>query len=152
MHNEQQYKENSVDNGFHRLLICASAAHKKYCRQRFQELDLTEGQPKVLAVLSAMENCLQKELAEACRVEPATMTSLITKMEEKGLIVREREMVSGGKRAYRIFLTEDGRRVASEVKEIILAAEQQCFDGFTREEIEVFLKQFSRVAENLENV
>ena len=139
-----------MENRFHRLLICASAAHKKYCRQRFQELDLTEGQPKVLAVLSVMENCLQKELAEACRVEPATMTSLITKMEERGLIVREREMVSGGKRAYRISLTEEGRRVAAEVKEIIHAAEQQCFDGFTQEEKEGFLKLFARVAENLE--
>lgn len=139
-----------MENRFHRLLICASAAHKKYCRQRFQELDLTEGQPKVLAVLSCMENCLQKELAEACRVEPATMTSLITKMEEKELIVREREMVSGGKRAYRILLTEKGRQVATEVKGIIHAAEQQCFGGFTQEEKEIFLRLFARVAENLE--
>ena len=139
-----------MENRFHRLLICASAAHKKYCRQRFQELDLTEGQPKVLSVLSAMENCLQKELAEACRVEPATMTSLITKMEEKRLIVREREIVSGGKRAYRILLTEEGKRVAAEVKAIISIAEQQCFDGFSQEEKELFLKQFAKVAENLE--
>ncbi len=139
-----------MENRFHRLLICASAAHKKYCRQRFLELDLTEGQPKVLAVLSAVGNCLQKELAEACRVEPATMTSLITKMEEKGLIEREREMVSGGKRAYRILLTEEGKLVAAEVKEIIHAAEQQCFEGFTQEERELFLNAFSRVAENLE--
>ena len=139
-----------MENRFHRLLICASAAHKKYCRQRFQELDLTEGQPKVLAVLSAMENCLQKELAEACRVEPATMTSLITKMEERGFIARTRETVSGGKRAYRISLTEEGKRIALEVKGIIHAAEQQCFNGFTQEEKEDFLKQFARVAENLE--
>ena len=143
-------KEKSVENRFHRLLICASAAHKKYCRQRFLELDLTEGQPKVLAVLSAMENCLQKELAEACRVEPATMTSLITKMEERGLILREREMVSGGKRAYRILLTEEGKQVAAAVKEIIHDAEQKCFDGFTQKEKEGFLKQFARIAENLE--
>jgi len=138
-----------VENRFHRLLICASAAHKKYCRQRFQELDLTEGQPKVLSVLRSMENCLQKELAEACRVEPATMTSLVTKMEERGLILREREMVSGGKRAYRIRLTEEGKQVATKVKEIIHAAEQQCFEGFTRNEKEEFLKQFEKVSQNL---
>lgn len=139
-----------MENRFHRLLICASAAHKKYCRQRFQELDLTEGQPKVLSVLSATENCLQKDLAEACRVEPATMTSLITKMEARGLIFREREMVSGGKRAYRIRLTEEGRMLAAKVKEIIHAAEQQCFDGFNPEEKEVFLEQFAMLAANLE--
>ncbi len=138
-----------MENRFHRLLICASAAHKKYCRQRFQELDLTEGQPKVLSVLRSMENCLQKELAEACRVEPATMTSLVTKMEERGLILREREMVSGGKRAYRIRLTEEGKQVATKVKEIIHAAEQQCFEGFTRNEKEEFLKQFEKVSQNL---
>ena len=59
-------------------------------------------------------------------------------------------MVSGGKRAYRISLTEEGRCVAAEVKEIIHAAEQQCFDGFAQEEKEGFLKLFARVAENLE--
>lgn len=138
-----------MGNQFHRLLICASAAHKKYCRQKFSELDLTEGQPKVLSVLSAMENCLQKELAEACRVEPATMTSLITKMEERGLIARTRETVSGGKRAYRISLTEEGRQIAVEVKEIIEAAERQCFDGFLPEEKEQFLVLFAKVSENL---
>lgn len=139
-----------MENRFHRLLICASAAHKKYCRQRFQELDLTEGQPKVLSVLRGMENCLQKELAEACRVEPATMTSLITKMEERGLILRTRETVSGGKRAYRIGLTEEGRKIASEVETIIREAEQQCFAGFTKAEKEVFLELFAKVSGNLD--
>lgn len=138
-----------MENQFHRLLICASAAHKKYCRQRFIELDLTEGQPKVLLVLRGKENCLQKELAEACRVEPATMTSLITKMEERALITRVRETVSGGKRAYRILLTDDGRRIADEVREIIEAAERQCFEGFSAEEKERFLESFAKVSENL---
>ena len=78
------------------------------------------------------------------------MTSLITKMEERGLIVREREMVSGGKRAYRIRLTEEGRMIAVKVKEIIHVAEQQCFEGFTQDEKDGFLKQFARIAKNLE--
>ena len=35
-------------------------------------------------------------------------------------------------------------------KEIIHAAEQQCFEGFTQDEKDGFLKQFARIAKNLE--
>ena len=81
--------------------------------QEFQKLNITTGQPKVLSILSQKEGYLQKDLAERCHVEPATMTSILKKMEEKELIYKKSESVSGGKRAYAIYLTEQGRALAS---------------------------------------
>ncbi len=133
----------------HTLLIRTSASHKKRSRQYFQELELTDGQPKVLSILSGMEGCLQKELAEACRVEPATMTSLLKNMEQKNLIMKEKVQVSG-KRAYGIYLTEQGRELAEKVQEVVKSLEEVSFQGFSPEEKEQFLALFTRVYQNLE--
>lgn len=137
-------------NFLHVLLIRASAAHKKRSRHSFQQLNLTEGQPKVLSILRDIEGCQQKELAEACHVEPATMTSLLRNMEQSMLIFKEQQQLPGGKRAFRIFLTEYGKQVSDEVIKIVEDLEQVSFQGFTKEEIDTFLELFSRVSKNLE--
>ncbi len=138
------------ENYLHVMLISASAAHKKRSRQRFQELNLTEGQPKVLSILLGMEGCQQKELAGACHVEPATMTALLKNMEQSQLIYKERVALPGGKRAYQIYLTEQGKQRAEEVCSIVEEQERVAFQSFSEEERETFLELFSRVTENLQ--
>lgn len=137
------------ENYLHVLLIEASALHKKKSRQRFQELNLSEGQPKVLSVLMPIEGCLQKELAKACHVEPATMTSLLKNMEKQGLIHKETDFVSGSKRAYRIYYTEKGRELAGEVNDIVRELEEICFRNFTDSEKDEFLRSFKKIVDNM---
>lgn len=138
-----------IQERLHELLIRTSSMHRKKSRQYFQELELTDGQPKVLSILSKMEGCVQKELAEACRVEPATMTSLLKNMEQTNLIVKEKKQISG-KRAYGIYLTDEGRALADKVEDIVVKMEQVSFAGFTPEEREQFLELFTRIYQNLE--
>ncbi len=133
----------------HILLIRASSFHCSRRRRQFSEIDLSEGQPKVLANLLTMEGCIQKDLAEVCNVKSATMTSLLQKMERDDLIYKKKEFVSGGKRAYRIFLTEKGKEKAKKANDIIEKLEEECFLGFSKEEREEFLSLFSRVTDNL---
>lgn len=135
---------------FHVLLIKTYAAHKKMNRDAFYGLGLTAGQPKVLTVLSRMEGCQQKELAEACGVEPPTMTVLLKNMEQRGLIYREKKQLPGGFRAYGIFLTREGKKATADVYEIVDGAEEVAFQGFSEAEKETFMSLFSRVKENLE--
>ncbi len=136
----------------HVMLIRASASHKKRSRQNFQKLNLTEGQPKVLSILRGMEGCQQKELAKACRVEPATMTSLLKNMEQSGLVMKEAVQTSAGKRSNRIYLTDYGRQVACEVMNIIEELEIIAFQKFTVQEKETFLQLFAKLTENLEDM
>lgn len=134
----------------HVLLLKTYAAHKKSSRQQFQQLQLTEGQPKVLTILAGMEGCQQKELAQACGVEPATMTALLKNMEQSGLICKEKLQLPGGKRAYSIFLTERGALLSGQVMDIVEELEQVAFKDFTEPEKRSFLELFARVTENLE--
>lgn len=135
---------------FHVQLITASAAHKKRSRQSFTNLGLTEGQPKVLSILRGMEGCQQKELASFCHVEPATMTSLLSKMEQCNLIYRDPKKLPGGARANSIFLTDLGKEKADAVLKLVQELENVAFDGFREEEKELFLEFFERVRNNLE--
>ena len=105
-------------------LLSASAAHQKSCWGGFRELDLSPGQPKVLSRLRYQEGYLQKELASLCRVEPATMVVLLSNMEKRGMIRKEVDHVSGGKRAFRIYLTEEGRKLADQVNRVVEEIEE----------------------------
>lgn len=130
-------------------LLSASAAHQKSCWAGFRELDLSPGQPKVLSRLRYQEGYLQKELAALCRVEPATMVVLLSNMEKRGMIRKEVDHVSGGKRAYRIFLTEEGRRLAEKVDRVVEEMEEKGFAGFSEEEKDQLVSLLGRLTENL---
>lgn len=136
----------------HSALIHASVTHRKACRHEFQNMNLSDGQPKVLAILLVREGCLQKDLAQYCRVEPATMTSLLKKMTAGGLIIKESVHVSGGKRAYGIYLTDLGREKAAQVKSIIARYEDICFEGFSEEERNATIDYLERITKNLQAV
>ena len=130
-------------------LISASSAHQKSCWGGFRELDLSPGQPKVLSRLRYQEGYLQKDLAALCHVEPATMVVLLSNMEKRGMIRKEVDHVSGGKRAYRIYLTEEGRRLAEQVDCVVEEIEQKSFAGFTEEEKDQLITLLGRLTENL---
>ena len=133
----------------HKSLIVASARHRKTSRIEFQKMNLTEGQPKVLEALSEREGYLQKELAERCHVEPATMTIILGNMEKTGLIRRETAHVSGGKRAFAVYLTDLGRQMAVEVSKVVDVLEQRSLVGFTEDEKKQFIDYLHRMSDNL---
>ena len=130
-------------------LLSASAAHQKNCWMEFRNLELSPGQPKVLSRLAYQEGYLQKELAALCYVEPATMVVLLSNMEKRGLIRKEVDHVSGGKRAYRIYLTDEGRRLAKQVDRIVEEKEEKSFAGFSEEEKDQLIVLLERMTENL---
>lgn len=130
-------------------LLNASAAHQKSCWVGFRELDLSPGQPKVLSRLRYQEGYLQKELAALCHVEPATMVVLLSNMEKRGMIRKEVDHVSGGKRAFRIYLTEEGRRLAEQVDKVVEEIEEKSFSGFSEEEKDCLISLLERMTENL---
>lgn len=133
----------------HITLINTAAAHGMRCWTEFQKLDLTKGQPKVLSRLLICEGSFQKELADYCKVSPATMTVILYNMEKNGLIRKEKDTVSGGKRAYRIYLTELGTKKALAVDQIVWEIEDECYKGFTKDEKELLIQLLEKVTANL---
>ena len=126
--------ENERKENFFRELIYLFNAHKRYNTQRFHSLGLSTGQPKVLSILLQNEGFVQKDLAERCMVEPATMTTLLRRMEQSGLIYKKATFGTNGKRAMSVFLTDKGRELAVKVEEMARESDEMCLSSLTPEE------------------
>ncbi len=138
-----------MTNRLHVALINASASHRKRSRQKFAEIGLTTGQPKVLSFLYNYNDVLQKNLAKMCKVEPATMTVILRNMEQSGLIYKESTIVSAGKHAFYIRLTEEGYKKAEEVEHIVEIMEEESFKNFSEDDKNTLIKLLGKMSDNL---
>ena len=102
-----------MENSLHHLLMTNHTAFRKRIFSALKNEGLTSGQPKVLEYLAEHDGAMQKDIAAACRIEPATMTSLLCGMEKKGLITR----LAPDRRSLSVYLTEKGRMLIPLIKE-----------------------------------
>ena len=81
----------------------------------FRHYDLTEAQFNVLFALKFKEsNWTQSDLGKRLVVTRASVTSVLDKLEEKGLV--SRQDVEGNRRIYHVDLTPEGRKLLDEVE------------------------------------
>ena len=131
-------------------LMDTQKSHWNRSRKGFQALDLSDGQPKVLYILRMKNGCVQKDLAKACDIKPSSMTVLLDGLEKKGLIKRVQTKVCGGKRAFQIYLTEEGLIMAEKVYLLMDCIEEEAFEGITEQEKEQLFSLLRRVKDNLD--
>lgn len=108
---------------------------------------LTIGQPKVLDYLAEHDGASQKDIAAGCHIETASLTSILNRMEEKGML--ERRMLNGNRRSSYVFLTEQGKKLQQAVVEAFLNLEDKAFHGIQEKEKKDFLDTFFKVYENM---
>lgn len=87
---------------FHLLLIRTYHAQKNRLRPEMAGIGLSPGQPKILNRLMEKDCCMQKELAESCDIQPATVSRMLDTMEQAGLVCRQEEAPRrrGGQRGH----------------------------------------------------
>lgn len=95
-----------MDQSFHYLLMAAQGLFQRAVMAELSQAGLTAGQPKVLDYLGQHNGSIQKRIAAGCQIDPATLTGLLGRMEEKGLI--ERRSQGGDRRSLYVYLTEEG--------------------------------------------
>lgn len=112
-------------------------AHTLFHKMVFRELKdtgLTPGQPKILEFLEKGEGCQQKEVAAACRIEPATVTSLLFYMEKAGLVSRQSK--NGDRRSLYVYLTAKGRQMMEKTVEALEETVVEAFAGIEEKQQE----------------
>lgn len=131
----------------HSALMVLSRKHKKKVREEMHKINLTEGKPKILDFLVVNQGCSQRELATRCHIEPATATSVLSLMENDGLISRIRS--EKDKRILNVFLTEKGIEAQKQVEQVFTSVDEICFDGFSEEEKLEAINLLNRISDNL---
>lgn len=137
-----------MTKSLHYLLMSNHLLFQKELISAIKDTDLTSGQPKVLDYLIHNNGAVQKDIAVACHIEPATLTSVLLGMENKGLITRE--MKNGNRRSLYVFLTEKGTALAGRVKKEFDIIETAAFNGFTDAEKQQLLIFLSRISDNID--
>lgn len=136
-----------METTFHYLLLASQSTLHKQLLAELKDTGLTVGQPKVLEYLQAHDGAHQAEIARACRIEAATLTSLLNRMEEHSLL--ERRTQPGDRRSFFIFLTPKGAALAQQVTDTFRQLEENAFQGVDEQERQLFLNIFRRVHANL---
>lgn len=136
-----------MDDSFHYLSMINHMTVQKKLMEQLADTGLTLGQPKVLDYLKDHDGASQKEIAAGCLIEAGSLTSILNRMEEKGLI--ERKMLNGNRRTFHIFMTESGKKNQKLVKEAFKKIEKTALNGISEEEQKLFMDIFCRIYRNL---
>lgn len=134
---------------FHYLAMAVHSMIQKNFMEQVKPSGLTSGQPKVLDYLRDHNGANQKEIAAACHIEPGSLTSVLNRMEESGLI--ERRILDGNRRTFYIFMTEKGAQLKDIVEKNFVSIEKKALRNISSEEQAAFMETFSKIYENLMN-
>lgn len=136
-----------MKESLHYLLMADHLLFQKSLLSGMKDMSLTSGQPKILDYLLFHDGAVQKEIAEACHIEPATITSVLLGMENKGLIVRKN--LNGNRRSLYVYLTEQGRSLAEQVALRFSIIEEKALMGFGDDEKEMLTVFLTRMNKNM---
>lgn len=139
-----------MNDSFHYPSMANHMMVQKKLMEQLKDTGLTLGQPKVLDYLKDHDGASQKEIAAGCLIEAGSLTSILNRMEEKGLI--ERKMLNGNRRTFHIFMTESGKKNQKLVEETFEKIEETALNNVSEEEQKVFMEIFLRIYRNLAEI
>ena len=139
-----------MNDSFHYLSMANHMMVQKKLMEQLKDTGLTLGQPKVLDYLKDHDGASQTEIAAGCLIEAGSLTSILNRMEEKGLI--ERKMLNGNRRTFHIFMTESGKKNQKLVEETFEKIEETALNNVSEEEQKVFMEIFLRIYRNLAEI
>lgn len=138
-----------MDDTLHYLIMANQMLVQKALLEQLKDTGLTIGQPKILDYLKDHDGSNQKEIARACFLEAGSLTIILNKMEEKGLI--ERRILNGNRRSFHIFLTEEGKKKQQLVADVFLEIEKKALSNISEKEYEQFISVYQKIYSNLQS-
>lgn len=115
--------------------------------QRAATIGMTRAQWAVLVRLERMEGLKQAELAEQLDLQPITLTRLVDRLCDNGLI--ERRSDPKDRRAKRLFLTPAARPLLEQLQDIGEKLMTDVLDGISEAAVADMLKRLGRIKDNL---
>ena len=109
--------------------------------------DFNGAQGKLLYVLWQTDGISSAELADKAGLARTTLTTMLDRMEQSGLITRAPHETD--RRRLRIMLTEKSKRLKAQYDEYSDAMTRAYYSGFSESEIAEFERLLSRVLDNL---
>ena len=104
-------------------IMRVARAHRTLAASLLSQVGLHPGQEALLMELWDHDGRTQANLADALGVEPPTVTKMLQRMENAGLVDRRPDATD--RRAMRVYLTPKGRRLKNRVDRLWVELEQR---------------------------
>ena len=129
--------------GFHIRL--AHGAVYRHFTETFTGLGLTQKQVSVLWLVAEEPGIAQVAVGGRLRMDRATTMTIVNRLQERGLMRRERSASDGRKQA--LHVTEAGLAALEEAKACIAAHEAWLKSRFSSDEVKKLVEMLSRIHE-----
>lgn len=129
----------------YRVHMLGTAALRKALQAKGH--DVTPEQLTVMARLFEQEGMNQSQLGEKVLKDRHNMTRILNLLEKKGLI--ERRPDGNDKRAYRLYLTENGRSVLRKAAPVVRIHWEKRIEGLSQEDLRGLRRILGHMSENL---
>ena len=136
-----------MSESLHYLLMTDHLMVQKSLIASVKDTGLTPGQPKVLDYLKNHDGAVQKEIAINCHIEPASLTTILNGMENKGHI--RRSICTTNRKYLNVFLTELGRKYVERLETEFAGIEKSALKSFTDDEKEQLIYLLEKLYDNL---
>lgn len=116
--------------------------------RRAGSLGIHPGQVPLCAYLYRNNGCRQKEIADALRIKPSTVSVSIDRMEKNGLVIKKPDAQC--QRITRIYATEKLKECYCMLEKVLKEREDVLMKDFKEEEKETLRGYLNRMVCNLE--
>jgi MarR family transcriptional regulator for hemolysin len=137
----------SLNREFGFILNDVARMLKTYADHKASQFGITRAQWVVLVRLDRFEGLKQAELAEMLDLQPITLTRLLDRLAECGLI--ERRPDPNDRRAKLLYLTPKAKPLLEQLGDLGSELMGTALAGVEREHVELMVAQLAIVKENL---
>ena len=135
---------NSLDNCINYLLTGAQHEVFQYMKRMLAQFDITPIQYGVLGCIWEFDMHNPKDIASHMGVENSTISGILERMENKGLI--RRMIDSSDRRFIHIELTDISRELEVPVRTVVSEVDQVVLKKFSDEEVELLKNMLRKLA------
>ena len=129
------------------LLAQVSQAYRTLSDNFMDRIGMHRAQASLLCQLFVNNGLTQSEIAEQLSVQGATITNILQRMEEAGLVTRQRD--NEDNRLVRVYLTEAGRQKERAITEQFLKLEGTIFEGINENDRMRMRSLFQQILQNM---
>jgi MarR family transcriptional regulator, organic hydroperoxide resistance regulator len=129
------------------LLAQVAQAYRSLSDTFMDQIGMHRAQATLLCRLFDHDGMTQSEIAEQLSVQGATVTNMLQRMEEAGLVTRRRDPEDN--RLVRVYLTDTGRRQERAITEQFMKVEEAIFDGLGPQDRTVLRRVLKQMLRNM---
>ena len=109
------------------------------------ELGVSPAEGHLLSYLKSYAPCTISELERVFGLKPSTLTSMLDRLAERGLLARQ--VNANDRRSFTVELTSDGRKLAGGIQKMVAAFEQSLKERITDRQMEGFRAVMEAIAD-----